>query len=177
MIISHYRSSREKSSPRPINNLSFIENIFSHTPYVPDINTIWKTGSVSLNNYTSYNNVIIKIVNVTDGGNNLYIDNILIGDPALGINSNVENINLFKIFPNPFTQNSQIRYLLKTSNSVIISVHDIYGKELQVLQNGQQLPGEYTLEIDPKTMKNSGVYFVKVQLGELQYFKKLIFIQ
>ncbi|HUM47054.1 MAG TPA: M43 family zinc metalloprotease, partial [Chitinophagales bacterium] len=53
------------------------------TPYVPDSSTIWKQAKISLNNYISFNRVIIKIVNVTDGGNNLYIDSLHIGSPSL----------------------------------------------------------------------------------------------
>lgn len=68
------------------------------TPFIP-LETQWKNASISLSNYSSKKYVLIKIVNVTDGGNNLYIDDISVGDKSLSLNE-VE-LGIFEIYPNP----------------------------------------------------------------------------
>jgi len=72
------------------------------TPYIPDSNTVWKLCNVSLSSYASSDHAIIKILNVTDGGNNLYIDNINIGASAVvGIEENNLENNFISVYPNP----------------------------------------------------------------------------
>jgi hypothetical protein len=46
---------------------------------VPDSATVWKTAKVNLYVYKDYRNVLLKTINVTDGGNNLYVDHINVG--------------------------------------------------------------------------------------------------
>lgn len=71
------------------------------TPYLPDTATVWKKANISLAPYAGEQNVRIRIVNVTDGGNNLYIDNINIGLWPLDVSENVIAEDAVKIFPNP----------------------------------------------------------------------------
>lgn len=71
------------------------------TPYIPDSNTVWKLCNVSLGAYATSDHAIIKILNVTDGGNNLYIDNINIGNSAVGIADNLTTGGFLNIYPNP----------------------------------------------------------------------------
>ncbi|MBN4051245.1 choice-of-anchor J domain-containing protein, partial [bacterium AH-315-M05] len=52
------------------------------TPFIPD-SSQWDSVSVFLGNYKDDPYVLLKIVNVTDGGNNLYIDDISLGDLSL----------------------------------------------------------------------------------------------
>ncbi len=74
------------------------------TPFIPD-STQWKSAFVYLEPYRDESNVLVKIVNVTDGGNNLYIDDIYIGDgndpviPA-GIKS-THTLQEVSLYPNP----------------------------------------------------------------------------
>lgn len=67
------------------------------TPFIPD-SSQWKQATINLTSYASETYVLIKIMNVTDGGNFLYIDDISIGDVDLSIAAQEE---LFKIYPNP----------------------------------------------------------------------------
>ena len=71
------------------------------TPFIPD-STQWATANILLNSYMAFQYVQVKIVNVTDGGNNLYIDNINIGDVPTGISDlNSTKANWLNVFPNP----------------------------------------------------------------------------
>ncbi|MCH8318483.1 MAG: choice-of-anchor J domain-containing protein, partial [Bacteroidetes bacterium] len=52
------------------------------TPFIPD-SSQWRSASISLKNYDTLTYVLIKLVNVTDGGNNLYIDDISVSGSPL----------------------------------------------------------------------------------------------
>lgn len=69
------------------------------TPYIPDTATVWKTAKISLAAFATARDLTIKFVNVTDGGNNLYIDNIGIGTAPLGVADKAAAA--FSVYPNP----------------------------------------------------------------------------
>lgn len=95
------------------------------TPYVPDGNTIWKTASVNL---AAYSNVLLKIVNVTDGGNNLYVDYINIGALPTGIEENNNDANNLAIFPNPSNGSFSIKSLVPKNEVVSLVITDVLGR-------------------------------------------------
>jgi PKD repeat protein len=68
------------------------------TPFIPNSDQ-WKSGSINLSNYETEQYVSIKFINVTDGGNYLYIDDINIGDQGLNLIEN--NKKGIKVYPNP----------------------------------------------------------------------------
>jgi PKD repeat protein len=70
------------------------------TPYVPDSTTLWKQALVNLSAYRTSTNVLIRLVNVTDGGNNLYVDAISIGDRPTGLGA-APAVPTAPVFPNP----------------------------------------------------------------------------
>jgi PKD repeat protein len=101
------------------------------TPYVPSISTVWKTANINLNTYITYSNVLIKIVNVTDGGNNLYIDNINLGASTTGINETTNQISDLNIFPNPAKDRITISLNNFDNNKpILVRIIDILGKEV-----------------------------------------------
>lgn len=98
------------------------------TPYVPDSTTVWKTANISLSTYSTYSNVLIKIVNVTDGGNNLYVDHINLGSNITGIEENEISISQFEVYPNPTSGLINIQYFLKQPEDVSVKIIDMLGK-------------------------------------------------
>jgi len=74
------------------------------TPFIPD-STQWKSAFVYLEPYRDESNVLVKIVNVTDGGNNLYIDDIYIGDgndPVIpAAIKSTHTLQEVSLYPNP----------------------------------------------------------------------------
>merc|ERR1711991_109906 len=101
------------------------------TPFVPD-SSQWKPASILLNNYRNSAYVQLKIVNVTDGGNNLYLDDIYIGD-GTGTLANLKETGLegdFLVYPNPASDKITMRFIKKNKGSINVTITDISGRIL-----------------------------------------------
>jgi PKD repeat protein len=77
-----------------------------------------------------------------------------------------ENINL-NIFPNPFTDKTNIEYHLNSETRLRISIFDISGKEIGIVASEDQPAGTYNYEIDAsKYNLKPGVYLIKIMLND-----------
>ncbi len=141
------------------------------TPYIPDSNTVWKLCNVSLASYATSDHAIIKIINVTDGGNNLYIDNINIGASAtLGVNEIALDENIVTVFPNPSEGKFQLAINNEQLASGAIKIYNVLGESIG---NWQGAMGKKEIAVD-LTAQPKGVYFMKIQNGNYFVTKKLI---
>ncbi len=128
--------------------------------YIPDSNTVWKNANINLSTFATQQNVIIKIVNVTDGGNCLYIDNIQLGDTAQTA-SIQPNYNLAKnitIYPNPIKDAFEINSEINLKGKKVI-IYNTIGSEVQriILQN------EYNNKVNLINNVPAGMYYLKFE--------------
>ena len=144
------------------------------TPYIPDTNTVWKTANINLGTYSTNSNVLIKIVNVTDGGNNLYIDNINLGNIPTGIKNknDVPDYSLL-ILPNPSSASFTIEYKLSKSDNISYEIVDIAGREITSSGAGKQSIGKYQIPVST-TEFSEGTYFLKMKIGAEVITRKLL---
>lgn len=141
------------------------------TPYLPTSATVWKTANINLNAYAASSNVQIKIVNVTDGGNNLYVDNINLGANITGIEVTLINDNI-SIYPNPGTGNfSMVLKELNANGKISILLTDCLGRvvfETYDRVNSPTYQREFNLALD------NGFYNLTVIRNGVTSTKKLI---
>ncbi len=139
------------------------------TPFIPD-STQWRDATISLNSYSSAQYVRIKIVNITDGGNNLYIDDINI----TGV-TGIETLNisqpLFEMMPNPAKNLVNFRLNQPVVNGVQVLLYNSIGKEVASMKIGQR---NNQLNI---SHLSGGIYFVKLTNGDVIETKKLMITQ
>ncbi len=89
------------------------------------------------------------------------------------LNSEVD----FKIFPNPFSYETQIQYSLNEPSQVLIRVFDYSGKEIKVLVNTYQDKGSYQ-QIFKADNLSPGIYFYSLELnGKLVKTNKMVIIE
>lgn len=85
-------------------------------------------------------------------------------------------------FPNPFNPTTIIRYQLSSISNVQLKVYDILGKEITILVNEEQQPGEYNITFDAGKIPNenqltSGIYFYRIQAGEYSATGKMVLLK
>ncbi len=140
------------------------------TPYIPTASTVWKTANINLATYATYQNVQIKIVNVTDGGNNLYIDNINLGINLISVEQ-INHENYMTLFPNPAKNNFTIKFPNNIGKTLQLSLIDISGRILY--QNNRVINSSAENFILPPDL-SKGIYFVSIEINGVAINKKLI---
>ena len=140
--------------------------------FIPD-STQWRDASINLKKYSNEQYVLIKIVNVTDGGNNLYIDDINIdGEKFIfdGINSNVEN-NV-SIFPNTTNEIINIKFSKEITKKRTLKIFNVGGKLISKLN----VENSENIKLDVSGY-NNGLYLVVIEGGNNVFTKKINIIK
>jgi hypothetical protein len=86
---------------------------------------------------------------------------------------------LTSAWPNPFTKETNISFLVKDQQSkVVISVFDMFGKELNLLANNEYKPGIYTVQWNGKDLNEQevaiGLYIIQLEVNGRKYSKRLV---
>ncbi len=96
-------------------------------------------------------------------------------------------------YPNPFNPSTKIRYTIGTPPSssplvkgrnevgfVSLKVYDVLGNEIATLVHEEQSPGMYEVEFNPSlSIKHpaSGMYFYRLQVGDVVQTKKMLLLK
>jgi len=144
------------------------------TRFVPG-NGDWVTRTVNLSLVSNATNVRFKFEFKSGGGNDLYIDDINIGNGSVGVKEFSKVAN-FSIYPNPTKSSAQISFnLIEDVNSLSIKVRNAVGQEVTSVINDQAFSvGEYTLKIDEGRKLASGIYFIEFNADDIVKVQKLI---
>ncbi|RPI17612.1 MAG: T9SS C-terminal target domain-containing protein [Ignavibacteriae bacterium] len=105
------------------------------------------------------------------------------GDPVFytGVKQVVVNTPgvyfLFQNYPNPFNPSTTIRFEIRNTSSVKVTVFDITGKEVSNLLDERKSPGKYQVDFSGLGY-SSGVYFYSMIIdGNIIDTKKMILIK
>lgn len=85
---------------------------------------------------------------------------------------------LMNAFPNPFNPNTNIRYSLKTSGKVNISIYNVKGQLIKTFTNEHLSPGFYQVSWDGRDLTGkpmpSGIYLYQMRSSKYNEIKKMI---
>ncbi|NJK95918.1 MAG: T9SS type A sorting domain-containing protein [Bacteroidales bacterium] len=79
-------------------------------------------------------------------------------------------------FPNPFTQSTSIYYSLSSPGKVKITVTDGLGREIKIVINEFQDPGNYVINFDAQNLP-AGLYFCHLSQGNKFETKKMLVVK
>ncbi len=148
------------------------------TPFIPDA-TQWRDANISLDAYRDEAYVQLKFVNVTDGGNNLYLDNIYVGDGSFAttaISGSSSLLNGLTLFPNPSQESSTLEYTLERSSVLELEIYNLQGQLIKSYPMGIQQQGTSRFPISTMDM-GAGVYFVKMKTTGMDKMVKMTVIK
>jgi PKD repeat protein len=164
------------STPNPLTTAGSATQ--SNQYYIPTKGTQWKkdglTGSSGVGSGTQLASVKFKIAFTSWGGNNFYLDQVIVG-----VNSAVNDLTAqdikFSVTPNPFNTIATINYDLLSSSDVKIALYDIVGKEVAVIHNGNQDSGPQSVTINKDELGlKTGLYFIKTKVGASTFSTKVL---
>jgi hypothetical protein len=106
----------------------------------------WRVSVITLNDSTALSDVrSFKTVKSGVEGNGLQPDVFA----------------LYQNYPNPFNPITSIAYDIHYFNHITVSIFDIRGRLVEIMKDGRQESGRYTLSWDTNRM-SSGVYFIRM---------------
>jgi hypothetical protein len=94
----------------------------------------------------------------------------------VGINEPNSKLSL-KVYPNPFQDQCSINYELQSNEKVTIQVSDMTGRLMATLVDKHLNAGSYVLNLNTnniEAMNVSGIYFLKVTIGQQNSIYKLV---
>ena len=89
------------------------------------------------------------------------------------VNYTNEEIQLQRIYPNPFNTITTIEYTLPEDSDVEIVLYDLTGRKIENLYSGYQNSGIHTLSINVNDL-NPGIYFYKMKTEKYEVIRKCI---
>lgn len=80
-------------------------------------------------------------------------------------------------YPNPFTESTVFSFKLRTANRITLSIHDIHGKEIATLIDGEWLQkGKYIKVFHPAEQHlPSGVYYFSLRGNGINQQRKVVY--
>jgi photosystem II stability/assembly factor-like uncharacterized protein len=109
-----------------------------------------------------YGKTFIKYTNFTTG----------INDPL----AESETFNLEQNYPNPFNQNTQIPYSLTVSGKIRLSVYNLLGNQVAILVDKYKPSGKFIANFEAEYLP-SGIYYYRLQLGDMIEIRKMLLIK
>jgi hypothetical protein len=146
------------------------------TSYIPKT-TDWVQQQYDLSSYVGTPNIRFRFETTSREGNNIYIDDINVLDNQTGINisSDPEAIAL-NVYPNPFSQNASMEFVLNKSAAVEIRIIDMLGHSVIYQTNKHFEPGIINLPLSSSQLETlaGSVYYIVVNLDGVSYSKKFM---
>lgn len=148
----------------------------SNTYFTPSCSQ-WQSKSV----YLPLNTNKIFFQATGGGGNNLYLDNVLVKPSGLvGITPYSTEVpvkyELYNNYPNPFNPSTKIRFDITEKSKVKIVIYNSAGMEITVLVDSQLGAGKYETSFTALDLP-SGVYFYKLITDSFSDTKKMILLK
>ncbi|MDD5529905.1 MAG: T9SS type A sorting domain-containing protein [bacterium] len=111
------------------------------------------------------------------GADDIYLIRLAKEEAGVEEKNQISNIKYqISTYPNPLIQSTVICYSLPEYTNIQLTIHDISGRTLKTLVNGEKEAGSYSADLDAKGLK-TGIYFVTLTAGKTKQTKKLILME
>ena len=147
-----------------------------YNDFIPD-SAEWKEGSASFYIYHGSKELYFKFSIFSGGGNDVYIDNINIGNYVTsGIDNKTTLANDVEVYPNPVTSQITIRIKASQNTNASFEAFDMAGRKMAEKDNIQIIPGsqEYTFSAGQFNISSEGMYYLKMYIANSVVVKKII---
>ncbi len=134
---------------------------YSASAFVPSA-AQWRTETINLPALANQPSVLIKFRATADFGNNLYVDNINIGQPPPTSIRKIDPGNITcELFPNPTSGLTNLSINLSENETVGITIINSIGQLVYSSKNNNLYSGINNINLNAENWA-SGVYFVNV---------------
>lgn len=92
------------------------------------------------------------------------------------MNKPADQYSLGYNYPNPFNHSTKIFYTIPEEQNVKLSVYDLQGRVVKILQNGMQSRGAYEVTFNGESLA-TGIYIYRLEAGSFLQTKKMALIK
>jgi hypothetical protein len=115
------------------------------------------------------------------GGSSLSVDNLAFDASVTAVDASAGadlpvRTSLRQNYPNPFNPTTVVSYQLSVVSNVRIAVYDVLGREIGTLMDEVKQPGTYSVTWNAAG-RPSGVYFCRMQAGNVQTAVKMVLMK
>jgi Secretion system C-terminal sorting domain len=136
--------------------------------FIPNGPGQWGYAEVTnINSTSQVPNFRFKFEFESDGGNNLYLDDININSAPVGVEELTALGANLVVAPNPAGDEAQAQFTLLRSGNVQLDLLDMTGRVVQKVRTGNLPAGTQRIEL-PLRELNAGIYFIRLQQGAMQ---------
>ena len=121
----------------------------------------WVTNQISLAQFASSNELVLKFEGTSAYGNSLYVDNIWVSNNALGVDENTTASLV--AFPNPASTTANLDLTLTQDASVAVSLFNVAGQQIMNIPAEVMAAGQHNVEIPVAALPN-GLYTAQVSI-------------
>ena len=149
----------------------------AESAFAPASEAEWGTHQITIPQFqiSDYDNLRIKFELYSNGGNNIFIDDINIHPTSwYSINESII-AQSFNVFPNPAESETNIAFELSGNSEVKLSVLDITGREIIVLESATLSAGLHQYQLTSSQVKAKGSYFIRLEVNGTQMVKTVVF--
>tara|TARA_Y100000389_G_scaffold99160_1_gene95860 strand:+ start:844 stop:3837 length:2994 start_codon:yes stop_codon:yes gene_type:complete len=107
---------------------------------------------------------------------------MIIGDGLNPLNFNMNNIeevsvlSISKAYPNPFNPSTNLDYSIMNSGHVEITVFDVTGRKVSILENSFKNAGDYNIVWNAQN-NTSGIYYIQILAGNELKTQKVVLLK
>jgi hypothetical protein len=123
--------------------------------------------------------VLDILISVVNDSNTLYITGVYSytnNGEAVGANDNPPDFKMNPAYPNPFNPTTSIDFTLEQTDNVKLTIHNINGQQVTVLQDGLMERGSHTVDFTASGLA-SGVYTYTLEVGGFKQTKKFTLVK
>jgi PKD repeat protein len=139
--------------------------------FTPASSAQWRQDSINLNGLAPRSNVRLKFQNISDGGNNTYLDEFQIIGNTTNLDETEEVTLGFRLYPNPSSGNFFVQFKLNAASDVRLHVRDITGREVYSGGESRFSPDSYEL---PLQISGNGTYLVHLSVDGREHIRRLV---
>lgn len=142
---------------------------YTNAAWVPNSAANWRTEIVDLTAYVG-NNILLKFTNINDYSNSTFVDNISI-ESTLSVAENTLE-RAISMYPNPAKSNVDIIINTTIGNTYEIELLNSLGQSISKIQETRfSVRAQQNIDV---SKFGTGLYFVKIKVGDQVATKKLI---
>lgn len=137
----------------------------------------YRTETISLSGFGDAENLLIAFRFMSRGGNDIYIDNIRIGNPETSIAESA-GMQQLRLYPVPTQEQVHLEMTVPERGTLSFAVRDLLGQQLyqgqMPLQAGQQ---KLTFPLQELNIRKEGYYLLEGEINGTRFSRKLIYLK